>query len=202
MLNRVDIKAVLEDIGVRYAPIFSGIRPTIRIQDEYLTTSVVSFAESTMQNRLVEATVSFISPKYYANSLWQGKKLEVYEGEKIIGYLTVTEILNPVLDRNAEKWIVFDGREIHNNEDFYKQVQKKMTKNLDFQIGNNLNAFNDLLWGGFGVHDYGEPLHIVWIFAEESKENLGEEFFAWIVDVIEKHESGNKYLEIYKEHAF
>ena len=55
MLNRFDIKAVLEDIGVRHAPIFSGIRPMIRIQDEYLTTSVVSFSESTMQKGLGEA---------------------------------------------------------------------------------------------------------------------------------------------------
>ena len=32
-MNVIDIKARLEDLGVRKTPIFSGIRPTIKVKD-------------------------------------------------------------------------------------------------------------------------------------------------------------------------
>ena len=59
-------------------------------------------------------------------------------------------------------------------QQFFEQVQKQMVQN-DYQVGYDLNSFNDILWGGYGVHEYQEPLHIVWIFAKESREYLGEE---------------------------
>lgn len=120
----------------------------------------------------------------------------------MIGYITVTKIVNPILDKEEEKWILFDGREIHTPDEFYRWVQEHMTNGFDCKIGQNGNAFNDILWGGLGVHEYGETLHIVWIYAEESRQCLGDEFFNSIVAMIENHESGNKYLELYKEHAF
>ena len=52
-----------------------------------------------------------------------------------------------------------------------------MTNGFDYKVGQNGNAFNDILWGGFGVHEYGEMLHIVWIYADESRQCLGDEYF-------------------------
>lgn len=98
MIDRIDIKAKLEDLGVRHTPIFSGIRPAIQIKDDYMTTSIVEFEGQMEYGKLKDVVVMFISPEYYANSLWIGKKMEVYEGAKVIGYLTVTEIVNAVLD--------------------------------------------------------------------------------------------------------
>lgn len=48
------------------------------------------------------ASITFIMPKYYGNSLWINKSLDIYEGSKIIGTFIVTEIINPVLDASAE----------------------------------------------------------------------------------------------------
>ena len=45
-------------------------------------------------------------------------------------------------------------------------------------------AFSDLLWGGFGIHEYAEPLHIVWIYAEKSKQALGDKYFNKILYLI------------------
>lgn len=43
MPDKIDIKGELQDLGVRKSPIFSGIRPTIRIKEDYFTTSIVEF---------------------------------------------------------------------------------------------------------------------------------------------------------------
>jgi RNAse (barnase) inhibitor barstar len=49
------------------------------------------------------------------------------------------------------------------------------TRGLTWKTGHNLNAFNDLLRGGFGVYDYEEPFNLVWINFERSKQLMGEE---------------------------
>ncbi|EPR65316.1 barstar family protein [Cyclobacterium qasimii] len=38
-------------------------------------------------------------------------------------------------------------------DEFYDEIKTKLTKNLEFKIGRNLDAFNDVLAGGFGVFD-------------------------------------------------
>lgn len=40
-------------------------------------------------------------------------------------------------------------------------MDKVLTKGLTWRIGHNFDAFNDLLRGGFGVHEYGEPIVII-----------------------------------------
>ncbi len=197
----IDAKGILKNTG-RTTPIFSGIRPTTMIKDECMTTSVLSFDTSISLNESIPASITFISPKYYGNSLWIGKCLDVYEGSRVIGTFTVTEIINPILDLYSEKWICIDGRNIHTLNDFFEQIEQKLTYKTNFKTGRNLNAFKDLLGGGFGLHEYAEPLHIVWIYAEESRQSLGDKYFNEIISIIENHESNNKYLELYDKHAF
>ncbi len=200
MLN-IYAKGILKNTG-RTTPIFPDIRPTTIIKEGYWTSCILNFDNPISLGESISASITFISPKYYANSLWLNKCLNIYEGPRIIGTLTVTDIVNPILDANAEKWILIDGRDIDTLNDFYDQIAQKLTYKVDFKIGRNLNAFNDLLWGGFGIHEYEEPLHIVWIYAEKSRQALGEKYFNTIVSIIENHESNNKYLELYNEHAF
>ncbi len=200
MLN-IDAKGILKNTG-RSTPIFPGIRPTTMVKADCMTTSILTFDKSISIDESIPASITFIAPKYYGNSLWIDKSLDIYEGSKIIGTFTVTEIKNPILDAHAEKWICIDGHDIHTLNDFYNQIEQKLTNKIDFKIGRNLNAFNDLLWGGFGIHEYEEPLHIVWIFTEESRQALGTKRFNNIISVIENHKSNNKYLELYDKHAF
>ena len=90
------------------------------------------------------------------------------------------------------KEIIIDGNNFSDVEGFYTEIDKLLTRNLDWKTGHNLNAFNDLLRGGFGVHEYGEELHITWINASKSKADLGYEvrnhngqtMFDVIVDII------------------
>ena len=53
-----------------------------------------------------------------------------------------------------------DGRHFSDMDGFYDEIEQVFTSVLDRGIGRNLNAFNDILRGGFGRHEYGNPIHI------------------------------------------
>ena len=51
-----------------------------------------------------------------------------------------------------------DGRRFSNMAGFYDEVERVFTCGLDWKIGRNLDAFNDILRGGFGRNGYGQPI--------------------------------------------
>ena len=63
-------------------------------------------------------------------------------------------------DQPQRQKITSDGRRFSNMAGFYDEVERVFTSGLDWKIGRNLNAFNDILRGGFGWHEYGQPIHI------------------------------------------
>ena len=77
-----------------------------------------------------------------------------------------------------------DGRRFSSMAGFYDEVEWVFTCGLDWKIGRNLNAFNDILRGGFGRHAYGQPIHIQGLGYEKSGRNLGEETMDTIVEII------------------
>lgn len=85
------------------------------------------------------------------------------------------------------KEIIIDGNKFTTLSEFYDEVENKLTKGLDWKIGRNLDAFNDVLTGGFGVHDYEEPIQIKWINSVKSKKDLGQRFDT-IIDITRGHE--------------
>jgi RNAse (barnase) inhibitor barstar len=72
-----------------------------------------------------------------------------------------------------KKTIVLDANEFSTLQSFYKAVEKAFTKDLGWHIGRNLNAFNDVLRGGFGIHDYEEPVRLLWLHSDKSRVDLG-----------------------------
>jgi RNAse (barnase) inhibitor barstar len=73
------------------------------------------------------------------------------------------------------KSVIIDGAVILDLSQFYNEVEKKLTFSLNWKIGRNLDAFNDILRGGFGVHEYGEKLELIWKNHNISKSNLGRD---------------------------
>ena len=61
------------------------------------------------------------------------------------------------------KTFILDGNRFDDLEGFYCEIDRLLTKDLTWKTGHNLNAYNDLLRGGFGVHEYGEPIIIKWL---------------------------------------
>ncbi|WP_405603865.1 barstar family protein [Polaribacter sp. Asnod1-A03] len=46
-----------------------------------------------------------------------------------------------------------------------------MTSGLNWKIGRNLDAFNDVLSGGFGVHEVNEKYILKWHRSEKANRN-------------------------------
>jgi RNAse (barnase) inhibitor barstar len=71
------------------------------------------------------------------------------------------------------KTIIIDGNNISNLKTFYEEIDRILTKDLDWKTGHNLDAFNDILRGGFGVAEYKEPIILIWKNASKNKNDLG-----------------------------
>lgn len=83
--------------------------------------------------------------------------------------------------------IIINGQNFTDLKGFYDEIDRVLTKNLDWQTGHNLNAFNDLLCGGFGVFEYDEPVKIIWTNFFHSKENLGNKLTKTLIEIIKSH---------------
>lgn len=85
------------------------------------------------------------------------------------------------------KIIEIDGGRFSNLKGFYDEVERGMTCGLDWKIGRNLDAFNDILEGGFGMHIYGEEVVLIWTNSERSRLKLGyEETVKYLQDKLGK----------------
>ena len=82
------------------------------------------------------------------------------------------------------KTFILDGNCFSDIDGFYDQIDKLLTKNLQWKTGHNLNAFNDLLCGGFGVHEYSESITIKWINYSKSKKDLGDETILMLLEIM------------------
>jgi len=71
--------------------------------------------------------------------------------------------------------IIINGDNFSDLESFYNEIDRVLTKDLDWDTGHNLDAFNDLLRGGFGVYEYEEPIKLIWKNISKSKTDLGLE---------------------------
>jgi RNAse (barnase) inhibitor barstar len=71
------------------------------------------------------------------------------------------------------KKIDIDGGRFSNLTGFYDEVERCLTSGSGWNIGRNLDAFDEVLEGGFGVHEVGEHIEINWLNHKRSKLKLG-----------------------------
>ncbi|RPE13433.1 Barstar (barnase inhibitor) [Chitinophaga lutea] len=88
--------------------------------------------------------------------------------------------------------ITLDGNNFSDLAGFYDEVENVLTKDLTWTTGRNFNAFNDLLRGGFGVHEPGEQIMLVWKNSAKSKADLnipcdGTTVYHVLTDFIKAH---------------
>ncbi len=68
-----------------------------------------------------------------------------------------------------------NGANFQDIEGFYDELNRLVMKEENWKLGVSLDAFNDLLYGGFGIiKDYDE-LEIIWLNSEKSRKDLGLE---------------------------
>ena len=92
-----DIEVIFEFTGSRN--IFEGYRPAHLIRSDYLTTGIHNYYRLNDDENKITGSITFISPKEYPGCMWIGKRIPMYEGGTLVGYATVTKILNSVLGR-------------------------------------------------------------------------------------------------------
>ena len=94
-----DVEVLFEFTGTRKNPIIDGYRPHHLITDNYLTTGIHHYYEmqTVSPNGMVKGTITFITPEAYPHCLWIGKRINIQEGTRIVGFATVLKIFNPVL---------------------------------------------------------------------------------------------------------
>jgi RNAse (barnase) inhibitor barstar len=84
--------------------------------------------------------------------------------------------------------IIINGNNFTDLHSFYDEIDRVLTNGLDWVTGHNLDAFNDLLRGGFGVYEYGEPVRIVWTNFSKSRQDLGKALTDILLEIIGGHE--------------
>lgn len=82
--------------------------------------------------------------------------------------------------------LTIDGSNFSDMEGFYNEMDRVLTKDIDWQTGRNLNALNDLLRGGFGVHDYEEGFTLIWENSTKSQIDFQGSFSGDTASMFEK----------------
>lgn len=98
-----DVKVVFEFNGTRKHHCYDGYRPAHLVKDDYLTSGEHHYydTDSVPPDGTAKGTITFITPEAYPGCLWNGKRISIQEGAKIIGYATITHIFNPALKSDA-----------------------------------------------------------------------------------------------------
>lgn len=99
-MNRTpDVEVIFKFNGTRTNPAVDGYRPAHLITYSYLTTGVHHYYKmnAVPPNGTATGTITFLSPEVYPHCLWIGKKINIQEGARVVGYATITKIFNPLL---------------------------------------------------------------------------------------------------------
>lgn len=73
------------------------------------------------------------------------------------------------------KEITINGSLVRDIPSFYEEMNRVFMAGENWRMGNNLDAFNDVLHGGFGAIAGKEPVRLLWKSMEQSRQALGYE---------------------------
>lgn len=74
----------------------------------------------------------------------------------------------------AETFII-DGSKIHDIPSFYDEINRVFMADVDWKLGQSLDALNDMLYGGYGKIKGNEEINLVWKDFHKNKNDLGLE---------------------------
>ena len=111
---------------------------------------------------------------------WGFRPREVLEENHPDYMIDSMEDLIPVIPFVYE----IDGNRMTDREAFFEEIENRMTDASDFRMGHNLDAFADVLGGGFGKHSFGDPFCILWRNFRKSTEILGQDFVMKTVKIM------------------
>ena len=101
---------------------------------------------------------------------------------------------------DGRKEIVIDGESFSTLGGFYACVSDRLGTPAGKTI-RSLDAFNDLLRGGFGKTEAGESLHVRWIHSDKSRTDLGYDATAAYYEKLLEHAHPSNREELEKKAA-
>lgn len=94
-----------------------------------------------------------------------------------------------------QKTFTIEGSKIRDIDSFYQEINRLLMAEEDWKIGNSLDAFNDILYGGVGALQGATDVELIWLQMEESRKALGYEATkAYYLDKLAPESSFNKPL--------
>lgn len=95
-----DIEVRFELNDVRHVPAPSGYRPAHRVREDYLASGVHEYYDTDRlyPNAAARGSITFLSPEAYPPCLGIGKRIDIQEGARIVGWATMLKIWNPLLE--------------------------------------------------------------------------------------------------------
>lgn len=79
--------------------------------------------------------------------------------------------------------LILDGHAISDIPSFYAEINRVFMANEDWQLGQSLDALDDMLYGGFGALEGAGPATLIWRGFEQSRKALGKAATrAWYVE--------------------
>lgn len=91
----------------RETPVLSNYRPIHKLYDNYLSSGQHEYPDvpSVARGGTAKVRVWLVTPEVYPGCLWIGREIDVMEGpQRVVGKLTVTQILNEILLGTAESY--------------------------------------------------------------------------------------------------
>jgi RNAse (barnase) inhibitor barstar len=82
-----------------------------------------------------------------------------------------------------KKHFIIEGKRIHDRTGFYDEIHLVLCPKFS-GMGYNLDAFVDVLRGGFGAFDRGEKIIIEFKDYSSAKKSLGDGFFSKIISFL------------------
>ena len=110
------------------------------------------------------------------------------------------EGIYPEYPNNTRRVFIIDGNRFSNLEGFFREIDTLFTRGLDWETGHNYNAVIDLIRGGFGVHEYDEPIKIVWKNFSRSRKMTYGSTAKEIEKKLSKTDPMNWRYDVYKRH--
>lgn len=73
------------------------------------------------------------------------------------------------------KTFVIDSRHFDDIPGFFRELNRLFMQGEDWQLGESLDAFDDLLYGGYGALAGQKEIRLLWRGAHKSRTDLGPE---------------------------
>ncbi|TRZ42236.1 barstar family protein [Robertkochia solimangrovi] len=73
------------------------------------------------------------------------------------------------------KTIIIEGKNFNDIPSFYEEINRVFMQEVDWKLGQSLDALNDMFYGGFGLIEGKEPIKLIWKNFKQSEQDFGKE---------------------------